>query len=101
VDLAELVPSVVENLAPPAHIRVTIEGSLPVVSGERVRLEQLVQNLLSNAIKYMDKPQGDVRVGCVEGETGADGGAGHGFHRCSVADNGPGIEEKDFAEGRG
>jgi len=94
VDLAALVPEVIENLAPPAHIRVTIEGSFPVVTGERVRFEQVFQNLLSNAIKYMDKPQGEVRIGCAL-EPEADE-AGRRLCRCYVADNGPGIEEKDF-----
>jgi signal transduction histidine kinase len=48
---------------------------------------QVFQNLLSNAVKYMDKPQGEVRVGCVEED---------GFWKFSVADNGPGIEERHF-----
>jgi len=38
-------------------------------------------------VKYMDKPQGRVRIGCVEE---------NGFWKFSVADNGPGIEEKHF-----
>lgn len=94
VDLAALVPEVIENLAPPAHIRVTVEGRFPVVIGDKVRFEQVFQNLLSNALKYMDKPQGDVRIGCApEPETAEDGCRLWRFH---VADNGPGIEEKDF-----
>jgi signal transduction histidine kinase len=48
---------------------------------------QVFQNLLSNAIKYMDKPQGWIKIGCVEQD---------GFWKFSVADNGPGIEEKHF-----
>ena len=48
---------------------------------------QVFQNLLSNAIKYMDKPQGRIEVGCVEED---------GLWKFSVADNGPGIEEKHF-----
>jgi len=87
IDLARSVPEVVELLAPPGHIKVVVENELPVVVGERTRIEQLFQNLLSNAIKYMDKPEGLIRVGCV-----ADGG----MWRFYVADNGPGIEEKDF-----
>jgi signal transduction histidine kinase len=45
------------------------------------------QYLLGNAVKYMDKPQGQIKVGCVEND---------GFWRFRVADNGPGIEEKHF-----
>ncbi len=95
VNLAELLPGVIDNLSPPANIQVTIETDLPVVGGDKVRLEQLFQNLLSNAIKYMDKPNGLVRIGCLSGETGPDGGPGQGFYSCYVADNGPGIAEKD------
>jgi signal transduction histidine kinase len=52
-----------------------------------VHITQVFQNLLSNAIKYMDKPQGWIKVGCVEQ---------NGFWKFSIADNGPGIEEKQF-----
>ena len=94
VDLGALVPEVIESIAPPAHIKVTVEGRFPVVTGDKVRFEQVFQNLLSNAVKYMDKPQGDVRIGCaLEPEPTDDG---RRFCRCHVADNGPGIAEKDF-----
>jgi signal transduction histidine kinase len=86
VDLAELVPGVIDLVAPPSHIRVTVETPLPTVVIERTRVAQVFQNLLSNAIKYNDKPQGLIRVGCTE-----EGGVWK-FH---VSDNGPGIEEKD------
>jgi len=86
VDLAELVPEVIDLLSPPSHIRVAVETPLPKVVIERTRIAQVVQNLLSNAIKYMDKPQGLVRVGCAEDD---------GWWKFHVSDNGPGIEEKD------
>ena len=47
----------------------------------------MFQNLLSNAVKYMDKPKGLITIGCVQE---------NGFWKFSVADNGPGIEEKHF-----
>jgi len=86
VDLAELVPAVIDLLSPPPLIRVTVETPLPAVVIEPTRISQVFQNLLSNAVKYMDKPEGLVRVGCTE-----DGG----FWKFHVSDNGPGIEEKD------
>ncbi len=120
VDLAEVVPVVIDSLAPPAHVRVTVETPLPRVFTERTRIAEVFQNLLSNAIKYMDKPQGLVRIGCTEekgkgemaneakgemanegkgemangakGETANEAG---GFWKFYVSDNGPGIEEKD------
>jgi len=87
VDLNELVVAIIDSVAPPENIQITIENELPVIECERTRITQVFQNLLSNAIKYMDKPQGQIRIGCVEES---------GFWKFSVADNGPGIEEKYF-----
>ena len=88
MDLARLVPNVIDMLAAPAHIRVEITAPLPRVIIEPTKAQQVFQNLLSNAIKYMDKPQGLIRVGCEPD--------GENFWRFSVADNGPGIEGKYF-----
>ncbi|MCP4538080.1 MAG: hypothetical protein GY832_13140, partial [Chloroflexi bacterium] len=62
-----------------------VEDALPTVVRERTRVGQVFQNLLGNALKFMDKPEGEICVGC------ADEGA-HWLFR--VADNGPGIEVK-------
>jgi len=87
VDLAQLVPEIIENLGVPAHISIQIAPDLPTVAADVTRITQVFQNLLSNAIKYMDKPQGNIAVGCVEEE---------GFWKFSVCDNGPGIEQRHF-----
>lgn len=89
VDLRVLVPEVIAQVAPPPTIRVTIEDTLPIVISERVRLIQVFQNLISNAVKYMDKPQGTIRIGCFEQEQ---------YWTFSVADNGPGIDQKYFGK---
>ena len=87
VDMDELAHEVLDSLAPPAGIRVTIEGNLPEVMGGHTRFQQLLQNLLSNAIKHMGKEHGEIRVSCMpEGE----------FWRFAVSDNGPGIEARHF-----
>lgn len=87
VQLARVVNDVIEALSPPDTIRVVVEGSLPTVVGNRVHFEQVFQNLIGNAIKFMDKPVGTVTV------LGADEGA---LWRFSVADDGPGIDQKYF-----
>lgn len=87
VDLNRLLREVIDLLAPPPHIGVTVEGPLPSVRAEPTRIAQLFHNLISNAIKYMDKPQGLVTVACHD--------AGAEWH-FSVADNGPGIEARHF-----
>jgi light-regulated signal transduction histidine kinase (bacteriophytochrome) len=87
--LGELVPEVIDLIAPPETIEVKIETSLPSVLGEKTRIAQVFQNLLSNAVKYMDKGEGKIRIGCMEKD-------GHWVF--NVADNGPGIEERHFGK---
>jgi len=87
VNLNDLVSEVIDTVAPPENIEVIVENQMPVIECEETRITQVFQNLLSNAIKYMDKPQGRIRIGCVEE---------NGFWNFSVADNGPGIEERHF-----
>ncbi len=87
VDLSVLVPEIIDLLAVPRHIKITIESELPTVTCEKTRILQVFQNLLSNAIKYMDKEEGLITINCER-----DGG----FWKFSVADNGPGIPEDKF-----
>lgn len=87
VALAELVPVVVRDLAPPAHVQVSVAPGLPVVNGDPVQLRQVFQNLIGNAVHFGDKPQVEIRV-----EYAARGP----FWEFQVTDNGPGIEEQDI-----
>ncbi len=87
VDLNEAVSEIIDMLAPPENITITVENQLPVIECEQTRIIQVFQNLLSNPIKYIDKPQGQIKIGCAEE---------NGFWKFSIADNGPGIEEKYF-----
>ncbi|WP_150050481.1 MULTISPECIES: sensor histidine kinase [Methylomonas] len=87
VDLDQLLHEVVDSLAPPAHVAVTVSTPLPVLLTERTCMQQLLQNLLSNAIRYLDKAEGRITVGCQEWPD---------HWQLSVADNGPGIEARHF-----
>ncbi|MGD2094865.1 MAG: ATP-binding protein [Phycisphaerales bacterium] len=87
VNLETFMPEIIDMVVPPENIKVTIEGKLPVIESEEIHIMQLFQNLLSNAIKYMDKPQGQIKINCAEEDD---------FWKFSIADNGPGIQEKDF-----
>ncbi len=85
IDCNVLVSESIAMIDPPESIDIVVEGSLPIVTCEKIRLMQVFQNLIGNAIKYMDKPAGRVLVGCQEVE---------GSWQFYVADNGPGIDEK-------
>ncbi|HLY96937.1 MAG TPA: ATP-binding protein [Sideroxyarcus sp.] len=89
VDLNQAVREVLDLLAPPPGMTVTIDNSLPTITTEPTRIRQVFQNLLSNAIKYMDKPEGKIHIAC------SNEGAQWKF---SVADNGPGIKEQHFGK---
>jgi signal transduction histidine kinase/drug/metabolite transporter superfamily protein YnfA len=87
VQLDKLLPEIIDTLAPPANIKITVDTELPTIKCEETRITQVFQNLLSNAVKYMDKPEGSIRVGCSEeGES----------WKFSVSDNGPGIEKQHW-----
>ena len=87
VNLDQFVPEVINMVVPPENIEVTVESQMPFIQCQETHMMQLFQNLLGNAIKYMDKQQGWIKVNCVEEGD---------FWKFSIADNGPGIEEKHF-----
>ncbi len=89
VNLNELVTEAIDMIAPPENITITVENELPVIECEKTHIMQIFQNLLSNAVKYIDKPQGQIKVGCVEEGR---------WWKFSISDNGPGIEEKYFGK---
>ena len=85
VNMMQLAQEVIDSLFTPEHIRIKIENTLPVITGNRVHFQQILQNLLSNAIKFMDKPDGLISIGCIRKKN---------FWSFWVKDNGPGIELK-------
>lgn len=85
VDLNELLTEVISDINLPENIQITVENKLPVLMCEQTQIIQVFQNLLSNAVNYMDKPNGQIKVGCIEQDS---------FWKFSIADNGPGIDEK-------
>ncbi len=87
VNLNEIVSEVIEVIAPPENIKISVENELPSIVFEKTRITEVFQNLLSNAVKYLDKPQGVIKIGCIDDNS---------YWKFSVSDNGPGIEEKYF-----
>ncbi len=88
VDTNNVVNWVIEHVGTQKEaIEITMGKELPIIMVQRAHITQIFQNLLDNAVKYMDKPNGQIRIDCVEKDD---------FWEFSVADNGPGIEEKYF-----
>lgn len=87
VDLNRVVAEAIAEVAPPENIEIIVENQLPTLICDETRMIQVFQNLISNAVEYMNKPQGLIKIGCVEE---------NGFWKFGVSDNGPGIEEKYF-----
>ena len=65
--------------------RIDIQGKIPEIRGDRLRIEQVLMNMISNAIKYT--PDGGLVEVIVS--------ASNGEARATVRDNGIGISEED------
>lgn len=87
IDLNKLMAEVIDMLAPPAWIVISAPRDLPTILAEKTSIQQILQNLIANAIRYLDKPQGNIEIDCID--------QGDSW-RLSVSDNGPGIEARHF-----
>jgi PAS domain S-box-containing protein len=82
VDLGALVVEVKDLLAPTPPATIVAGDALPVVTGDRVALQQVLMNLVGNALKHAGRPDVLVQVAARRTDTGWE---------LRVADNGPGI----------
>ncbi|WP_321285738.1 HAMP domain-containing sensor histidine kinase [uncultured Sunxiuqinia sp.] len=85
VNTHHLVYEIIEILDIPKHIKIEVDENLPVLRGDKFRLQQLFKNLLHNAIKSVDKPKGKVQV---KVEDKSD------YWEFCVSDNGKGIPKE-------
>ena len=84
-DIRDVVDRAIDLVNPPAHVTVTVKDELPTIFCDPVRIQQVFQNLIGNSAKHMDKPEGEVTIGC---------SPDNGNWRFYVRDNGPGIDKK-------
>lgn len=87
VSTNDMVYQLLEVMYIPENIKITCKQELPIVTGDKIKLQQLFQNLLSNAIKFSDKEKGTVEVSCRETDTD---------YEFAVSDNGIGIDKVYF-----
>ncbi len=86
IDLNQLLKETVELLNVPDNITIYIH-SLPSITADRFKIQQLFQNLLVNAIDNMDKPDGLIDVIARKLDQGT---------QFEIRDNGKGIEKDYF-----
>lgn len=86
VDANLLIDNILKIIHVPTNISI-IKTNLPVLRGDKYRLQQLFQNLISNAIKYNDKDQGTIKIGA-EDKTD--------YWQFYIKDNGKGIDKSYF-----
>jgi PAS domain S-box-containing protein len=87
VNINEIIKNIIGIIHIPSHITVDIKNKLPVLKGDRFRIQQLFQNIISNAVNYNDKTAGLVEIGCVENTT---------HYTFYIKDNGPGIPKENY-----
>jgi signal transduction histidine kinase len=89
VDVAALLAEAIELLDVPPTFTVDVHAGMPVIVGDRLRLQQVFMNLLGNAIKHHDRPDGRITVTCTDLPAEGDDA---GIVEFAVSDDGPGIE---------
>lgn len=85
VPVEKLLHEIIELLAPPPEAEIRIEGEMPILTTERVPLQQVLMNLIGNALKYTRRPDPRVVIRTRQID---------GVHEFSVSDNGPGISSE-------
>jgi light-regulated signal transduction histidine kinase (bacteriophytochrome) len=86
VDLNYVIKEILNFIIVPDHITINFD-ELPIIQGDKFRMQQVFQNLINNAIKYNDKEKGFVNIKAFDiGD----------YWKFSIEDNGKGIEEAYF-----
>ncbi len=88
INLDELIKDVIETVEIDSRTNFKINAHIPKIQGARIVISQVLQNLLTNSIKHNDKSIREVEI-----EVNSNGD----FFQFMVADNGPGIDEKDHS----
>jgi PAS domain S-box-containing protein len=92
VDVAEILPSIIDSLNPPANFTIAVLSPLPILQTKRILLIQVLTNLLSNAIKHHPASE-PTAGGQLKGQIEIDVQDQDDCVQFSISDNGPGIPE--------
>ena len=82
VDVRQLLAEVIDSINPPGNFAIAIEDKMPIMTTQRLFLEQVFSNIISNGIKHHPRSDGKIIISVREREH---------FHEFAVADDGAGI----------
>jgi signal transduction histidine kinase len=85
VNIADLLDEIIDTLSPPPEMKIIVNPGMPVISTEKILIEQVFTNLIGNAIKYHDTKKGKIEIGVQDKES---------YFEFYVKDDGPGIEKE-------
>ena len=87
VDLNEVLSKVISEIPSSINTEIIVENKLPKILFDKSLVTRVFWHIINNAVRYSDKYKRQIKVNCVqEGE----------FWKFSIADNGPGIDNKYF-----
>ncbi len=89
VDINGTIKDIENTIFIPSHIKIYVLQTLPIIKGDKTRLQQLFQNIITNAVSYIDKEKGRIEISFKEKET---------HYVFQIMDNGVGIEEEYFGK---
>lgn len=82
VDVGDLLQNIIDSLALPPQFTIEVKTGMPILTTERLPLEQVFTNLIGNAIGHHDRTDGKIWISAQKsGE----------FYEFAVRDDGPGI----------
>lgn len=85
-----------EHFLEDRRAKVSIDGTLPTMTCDSIRITEVFRNLITNAVKYNDKAEPVVRVGFLERCEGEDGAVLRDVFY--VRDNGKGIPRQFYED---
>ncbi|MEO9511151.1 MAG: HAMP domain-containing sensor histidine kinase [Flavobacteriaceae bacterium] len=85
VDLGKMIKEVFKTYQQFGNVKLTINGKLPIVDGDKVQLSQVISNLIGNAVNHNNRSICEVCVSSIETPES---------YKIIVEDNGPGIEPR-------
>lgn len=85
VDFNAMLRGESKNYQDPNKVEFIVKKTLPIITGDKIQLSQVISNLISNAVKHNDKEVCKIQVSCIEKPN---------FFEFTFKDNGPGIAPK-------